>query len=394
MASLENRGNGSWRVVISAGYDGQGKKKRLQRIVKVDPNKTENAQRKEVEKQSSIIEADYLRHIITDSKKIHLEQVAREYLECKSITEKTKAGYKVLLEGRIIPALGNIAVQDLTAAHIRGFFKDLQKVKAGKRSKTGKLSGNSQLHYYRILRAVLNFAVKSGYISISPMIAVDAPKNDTKETDFYEPEEVAALLDVLDALDDSMWTAYYYLSLYSGCRPEELIGADWSDINGNTFSVAHGAARVHGVGTVRTPAPKTASSVRSIVLPAEVLNLLNKWKAEQAEYRLKFGAAWPEPNAIFTSDDGKRVDLSTPTQKFSKILKKNGLRHITLYSLRHTCASLLIASGRDPRSVAAHLGHSTPVLTLKTYSHAFEKAKAENAAVLTAAIASARKKAE
>ena len=122
------------------------------------------------------------------------------------------------------------------------------------------------------------------------------------------------------------------------------------------------------------------------------MRLLLQWKDEQTAYRSRFGNDWAEPDAMFTGDLGKRLDLSSPTQKFQKILKANNLRHIKLYSLRYTCASLLIASGRDVRSVAAQLGHSTPSLTLKTYSHAFDTAKQENANALSATIAAAREK--
>lgn len=395
MASLENRGGGSWRVVICSGYDARGRKNRLQRTIKVDPGKTINAQRKEVEKQAALIEADFRRHILTDAGKTRFETVAAEYLDSKQITETTKAGYRVLLNGRILPGLGRCYVQDLTPAVLRRFFKDLSQAEAlTSRSKTGKLSGNTQLHYYRVVNAIMNFAIKSGYITVNPMAAVDAPKKDTPETAFYEPEECAALLDVLDNLTDPMWTAFFYLSLYSCCRPGELIGANWSDLRGNVLTIAHGAAFITGKGTVRTPAPKTASSKRDIVLPPEAMEPLRKWKTAQAEYRLKFGAAWPEPDAIFTGDTGCRLHISSPTQKFQKILKANNLRHITLYGLRHTGASLLIQAGEDPRTVADRLGHSTPLLTLSTYSHAFESAKQRTADAISAALAEARKKAK
>jgi integrase len=39
------------------------------------------------------------------------------------------------------------------------------------------------------------------------------------------------------------------------------------------------------------------------------------------------------------------------------------------YDLRHTAASLLLASGVHPKIVAERLGHSTVNLTLNTYSH-------------------------
>jgi integrase len=40
-----------------------------------------------------------------------------------------------------------------------------------------------------------------------------------------------------------------------------------------------------------------------------------------------------------------------------------------LHGLRHTCASLALSSGVNPRIVSGRLGHSTVALTLDIYSH-------------------------
>ena len=46
-----------------------------------------------------------------------------------------------------------------------------------------------------------------------------------------------------------------------------------------------------------------------------------------------------------------------------------------VHSLRHTAASLFIASGTDVGTVAGLLGHSQPSTTLDIYTHAFDKNK-------------------
>ena len=75
MASLENRGGGSWRITISNGYDPSGKKNRLQRTVNVDPGKTELAQRREVEKLAASLETDFRRGLITNARKITIKNI-------------------------------------------------------------------------------------------------------------------------------------------------------------------------------------------------------------------------------------------------------------------------------------------------------------------------------
>ena len=154
MASLENRGNGSWRVTISNGYKPNGEKIFVKRTFKVDPTKTVNAQRKEVEKLAAALETDYRRHLITDGKRVSIKELADEFVSVhgKRLALSTLSHYKFLLDGRIIPELGKIAVQDLTPRNIRQFYQKLEKTLAlTKRSKTGGLSGNTVLHYHRCI---------------------------------------------------------------------------------------------------------------------------------------------------------------------------------------------------------------------------------------------------
>jgi len=42
---------------------------------------------------------------------------------------------------------------------------------------------------------------------------------------------------------------------------------------------------------------------------------------------------------------------------------------LVLYSLRHTCATLLMAAGENPKVVSERLGHTSVKMTLDTYSH-------------------------
>jgi integrase len=42
---------------------------------------------------------------------------------------------------------------------------------------------------------------------------------------------------------------------------------------------------------------------------------------------------------------------------------------VRLYDLRHTCATLLLQAGENPKVVSERLGHSTITLTLDVYSH-------------------------
>ncbi len=46
---------------------------------------------------------------------------------------------------------------------------------------------------------------------------------------------------------------------------------------------------------------------------------------------------------------------------------------LTAHKLRHTFASLLVASGEDPAYVMTQLGHTDPAFTLRVYGHAMRR---------------------
>ncbi len=303
----------------------------------------------------------------------------------KSLTnEKAKPSYKEK-EKAAEKANNDIKDPDIESTGIK-------KKQYGSRSKSGKLSGTYRQHYHRALSAIMSFALKSGYITVNPMQAVDAPRKDTPEAEFLEAADVAALVDALEDLDEPMWQAFFMLALYSSCRPGELIGLNWSDFNldENELLIKAGSTYVKGKGTVRTDRPKTKSSVRKIILPEEALAPVKHWKSVQSEYRLKFNGKWPGEDAVFTGDLGKRIDKSSPTQKWRKIQERYGLKDVPLYSLRHTGASLMVAYGATIKEVSGRLGHSRTSTTLDIYTHLFTVAENHTSDIMSDAIKAAR----
>ena len=52
-------------------------------------------------------------------------------------------------------------------------------------------------------------------------------------------------------------------------------------------------------------------------------------------------------------------------------LESAGIEDLRVHDLRHTCASLLIATGANPKAVQAHLGHSSIHVSFDRYGHLF-----------------------
>ena len=75
------------------------------------------------------------------------------------------------------------------------------------------------------------------------------------------------------------------------------------------------------------------------------------------------------------------MNPQTPTRQFDKFLKRHGLRHRKLHSLRHTSATLLLYGGINIRQVQQRLGHSE-IETTQKYLHCISEADREAVSVL------------
>lgn len=59
-------------------------------------------------------------------------------------------------------------------------------------------------------------------------------------------------------------------------------------------------------------------------------------------------------------------------RQFARAVKAAGLEGLRPHDLRHTAASLMIASGATIKDVQAALGHASATMTLDLYGHRFD----------------------
>lgn len=71
------------------------------------------------------------------------------------------------------------------------------------------------------------------------------------------------------------------------------------------------------------------------------------------------------------------MSLDTIGGYLKKFTDKHGLKPVHLHSLRHTNASILIASGVDLKTVSSRLGHSNLSTTGNIYAHVINSADAK-----------------
>ena len=170
------------------------------------------------------------------------------------------------------------------------------------------------------------------------------------------------------------------LLLFTGMRRGELCGLEWKDINfhAHTLRIVRSSQYI-GNKTFITKEPKTRSGVRELTLSHSMFSILTSYKIWQEERKAQVGTAWAETDRLFTQWNGNPIHPDTITSWFEKFIKRHGFPHVTLHSLRHTNATLMIAEGVDVKTVSKRLGHANTSTTLNIYTHALQSRDREAA---------------
>lgn len=127
---------------------------------------------------------------------------------------------------------------------------------------------------------------------------------------------------------------------------------------------------------------KNETSHKAFSVSADVIALLQQFRVRQHEQRLKLGSQWHNTDRIFTKWNGLSMNPDTLSANFKKFLEKNNLSDIPLYGLRHTNATLQIASGVTLTTVTKRLEYANTVTTSKIYAHAIQSADEQAVAML------------
>lgn len=418
----------SFKITVSYGRDANGKKLRATTTFK-PTKKTENAQLKEAQVFAVKFEESILAGKAYDFKKISFKDFVCKWHDEWAISHLTQSQveqYQSALNRVIIPAIGNKQLSKITALDCQSIVNKL--VKEGKAPKTvrryvtamnsvlrfaykmnlieenpvnrielPKLKKDKALHYFnneqaKIFLAALNKEYKFTYE------AHDCKREDGS---IYHVDGYTAIHRLPLQLK-----VYFTIALYSGFRRGEMIGLDWSAVNfeNHTITVKQAVARTKEGEVIKSP--KTESGYRTLALPSHCFDLLKNWKNEESVYKASLSRNWQssqdiENCPVFIQKNGQRMSLYTPGQAFDRILqfhnsdinkqieaiqanstlsesaqsvkikflKSQKLPVIRLHDLRHTSATLLIASGVDIETVSHRLGHSEASITLDIYGH-------------------------
>ena len=393
MASITKRGE-AYRIRVSDGYDSQGKQIMRTMTWRPAPGMTAKQAEKELQRQATLFEEKIKTGRYVDASTKFQDFAEERWFSDygkEQLRDRTYYRYKSLAV-RTYQAIGHIPLCKLQPHHLIEFYQQL--AEPGQNQRTGgPLAPKTIKHYHTFISSVLERAYKWGVILENPAHRVDSPKAQKKELDFLEEEEILQLLEALGQ-EPVEHRAMFMLLIYGGIRRSELLGLEWPDIDFSTgvVSIIRTSQYCTEMG-IYTDTTKTRESQRSFKLPRNVLDVLEQHRREQARQRLKLGDQWKDYRRLFTQWDGAPMSLNTPYLILQKVLKKTGMRQVSLHSLRHSNATLLINQGVNIKAVSGRLGHSQTSTTMEIYAHQIKSADAAAADALELALDRNRKNA-
>ncbi|MBR1862637.1 MAG: site-specific integrase [Ruminococcus sp.] len=206
-------------------------------------------------------------------------------------------------------------------------------------------------------------------------MTVPKKNSDKQKNDFYSPEEVKKLL---EAVEDDRMKPVVYLGLV-GLRRSEMLALTWNDVDfaNCTINVDKNLVVINGKMSIGRC--KTRSSVRKITVPKSVMNKLAECRQSQQLEKMAQIGKYQDNGLVVCKLNGSYIIPASLSSMFPTMLKKYGLRKIRIHDLRHTYCTLGINYYNIPATVIAkQAGHSSPRVTMDSYSHANEELQRES----------------
>jgi integrase len=246
----------------------------------------------------------------------------------------------------VAPRWGNRRIADIRRTEVQSWVAQLP------------LSASSVAHAHTVLAGILDDAVADRRLATNPARGVKLPRKTDRTRNYLTAVQVSALAEQAKH-PDIVW-----LLATTGLRWGEMAALRVRDVDlgRGRIRVERSASKVNSktvIGTTKTHA------ARSVAVSASVLKLLAPAMVGKAPDEL-----------LWCRGDGQPLRPPTTTHWFAAAVTRcqaadTKFPRVTVHELRHTAASLMIASGANVKTVQSQLGHKTATMTLDQYGHLF-----------------------
>lgn len=261
--------------------------------------------------------------------------------------------YRSRVNRRIRDHLGSIQLANLKPRDVQRWSNEMVEEGLSARERHGAL---------KTLRAALKVAVEQGEIPTNPAKqGVRLPKLKARTYQTWSREQV---LEFLRASEGTEYEAFWWLAVDTGCRPSELFGLHWPevDLTSGSVMIRQSLENLNG-RPARLKEPKTPHSIRLLpITPQTIAKLEAHRQRESARGRNTVSGQ------VFCNTHGGWMRVNETRLALRAVTTLAGIDPIPVRDLRHTCATLLLLAGVPITIVSKRLGHSDIAITLKHYA--------------------------
>jgi integrase len=313
------------------------------------------ATRREADAHLAEIHTTMTRGTWTDpkSRELTLGTYADDWMKHRALAVGTRELYEDLIRLHIRPQLGATPLGRISSAEVRRWHSE-------RRGATGKTRLG---HAYKLLKAILNEAVKDGLIPANPCQITGAGSPRTPERPYMSREQMEVLSRAMPADLRSLVVITFYAHLRLG----ELLALKRADVDLDKGTVhVHKAISRTKAGPVEK-ATKTGNS-REVHLPSQALDVLG-------EHMAATGPALPTAQ-VFRHVSGRPLAAHHIRVAWKRAREAVGMEQFHFHDLRHAGLTYVAQHGASLRHLQSRAGHKT-VRAAMIYQHVAEEMDAD-----------------
>ena len=274
------------------------------------------------------------------------------------LRETTLDLYQWTFDKYITPNLGGIHLQDLRGDHVQRLYKQI--LDAEKSSRLVHL-------VHQILNPALRQAIKNGLVKANVCEATELPPLKYQHRRELTQEEQDKFL---EACFGHRYGIAILVLFGTGIRKGECLGLRWQDVDLDNKVIYITQGLVRTKSGLKTQAPKSEKSRRSIPLTKVVVEALKLHKD-----RMRFEKHYRLDGYVFCTKNGTAVIPRNFDKTFHMLRIRAGIPHTTPHGLRHTFVTRLLELGENLKVIQELVGHAKMGITADIYSHVTEKLK-------------------
>lgn len=343
--------NGNIQHDVKAGFDTEADAERSYLLYKTDFEKKYHAYLNNREINTEIMFDDYLQYWFDET-------------FCKRIEPSTRMAKSYALNKLLLPHIRtDVKLRYVTTEYINAILEE-----AAKHSDSA--GGAAREFLYMAMKD----AVIEGYILENPVYDAKSYPRKKPSIRILNKRQIR---EFLKAAVSTTWYLEILLCLFCGLRKGEVAGLKFSDFDydaqtvkiSRQLGVNYQFGKQHKIEEIKMmeKPPKTGNSYRVLRVPDVVINEVKKRKLLVDYNKARLEAEYDDNDYISCQENGKPHSPTAMNNAVIKLCKRNALPRISVHSLRHMYATILMEQGVNLPKISALLGHESVNTTFEYY---------------------------